>query len=104
MNEIVGGKFQPHRMCGVSVKREGKPAGERLAAKVSNDGKWVTGIAADIAGSLSFNFQLQASCMHSNPTWPSLKPGEQANAKGRIYLLPGGLDDLWERYRKDSPD
>jgi hypothetical protein len=104
MNEVIGGKFQPHRMAGIAVKREGKAGAERLAAKVSNDDEWVSGIATDIAGSLSFNFQLRVSCMHSNPVWPELRPGEQASAKGRIYLLKGGLDTLWERYKKDFPE
>jgi len=101
MNEVVGGKFKPHRMCGFRFKRDGKPGAERLAAKVSKDGQWALGIATDIAGSLSFNFQLRASCMHSNPVWPDLRPGEEATAKGRIYLIRGGLDDLWRRYEKD---
>lgn len=98
MNEIAAGKFADHRMCGIGVN---PGAAEPLAAKVSTDGHWVMGIATDIAGSLSFNFQLQASCMHSNPTWPPLKPGEQVSANGRIYLLKGSLDLLWEWYGRD---
>jgi len=88
-------------MAGVTVKGEGRPDAERLAAKLSADEQWVTGIATDIAASLSFNFQLSASCMHSNPTWPPLDPGQQVTAKGKFYLLKGGLDTLWERYQRD---
>ena len=100
MNEVVGGEFADHRMNGVKID-----AGyERLAAKVSKDGKFVTGIITDTAGSLSFNFQRGMSCMHSNPDWPAVKPGESATAKGMVYLLEGGLDDLWERYRRDYPE
>ncbi len=101
MHEIVGGQFAPHRMAGVGVRGEGKPGAERLAAKLSTDERWVTGIATDIADSLSFNFQLRASCMHSNPAWPNLKSGEEITAKGKIYLLEGGLDALWQRYHAD---
>lgn len=101
MNEVVEGKFAPHRMAGVAVDSGQASGAERLAAKLSVDGRWVTGIATDAATSLSFNFQLPASCMHSNPAWPALKPGEQATAGGKIYLLEGGLDALWERYEED---
>ncbi|MHC4401018.1 MAG: hypothetical protein ACYTG0_15185, partial [Planctomycetota bacterium] len=101
VHEIVGGEFAPHRMTGVGVRRGDEPGVDRLAAKVSADGRWVTGIATDVAESLSFNFQLHASCMHSNPEWPPLEPGEEATARGKIYLIEGDLDALWERYRAD---
>ncbi len=101
MNEIVNGEFASHRMCGVSVSRDGDQTVSRLAAKVSADGKCVLGLAVDRAGSLSFNFQKRTSCIHSNPSWPLLKPGEQATARGRVYLFEGTLDDLWQRYVKD---
>jgi hypothetical protein len=101
MNEIVDGKFAPHRMCGIGVSRGGDEPVSRLAAKVSADGEWVLGLAVDCAGSLSFNFQERTSCIHSNPAWPRLEPGEQATARGRAYLFKGTLDDLWERYTKD---
>ena len=101
MNEIVEGKFASHRMCGIAVSREGDQPVSRLAAKISADGKWVLGLAVDRAGSLSFNFQKRTSCIHSNPSWPLLKVGEQATARGRMYLLKGSLDDLWRRYVDD---
>jgi hypothetical protein len=101
MNEIVGGEFAPHRMCGISVSSGGDQPVSRLAAKVSEDGKWVLGLAVDRAGSLSFNFQKRTSCIHSNPAWPLLQPGEEATARGRAYLLKGTLDDLWQRYSED---
>ena len=101
MNEIVNGEFASHRMCGISVGRDGEHPVSRLAAKVSSDGKCVLGLAVDRAGLLSFNFQERTSCIHSNPTWPLLKPGEQATARGRAYLFQGTLDDLWQRYVRD---
>ena len=101
MNTVVAGKFAPHRMCGVSVRQGDKPGYERLAARVSEDGRYVIGIATDCASSLSFNFHNRIACMHSNPNWGLLKPGEQATAKGRVYLFEGTLDDLWKRYCTD---
>lgn len=94
MNEVVKGKFAPHRMCGVGMAQGYAP----LAARVSEDGKFVLGIATDIATSLSFNFQNRIACLHSNPYWGLLKPGAKVRAKGRIYLFEGTLDDLWQQY------
>lgn len=101
MNEVVEGTFESHRMCGVGVRQGQKAGYERLAARVSEDATSVLGIATDNAVSLSFNFQDSAACLHSNPSWGLLKPGEEATAKGKIYLLKGTLDDLWQRYRTD---
>jgi len=101
MNEVVKGEFKSHRMCGIGVRHKGKPGSERLAARVSEDGKFVLGIATDIATSLSFNFQNRIACLHSNPSWGLLKPGEATTAKGKIYLFQGTLDDLWELYCAD---
>lgn len=98
MNEVVNGEFQGHRMCGVGV---GRDLSERIAARVSEDGTYVLGIATDIAASLSFNFQDRIACLHSNPEWGLLEPGAEASARGKVYLLKGGLDDLWDRYRQD---
>ena len=98
MNEVVKGKFADHRMCGVGVSQ----GYARLAARVSDDGKFVLGIATDIATSLSFNFQNRIVCLHSNPYWGLLKPGAKVTAKGRIYLFEGTLDDLWRRYCADT--
>jgi len=101
MNEVVQGKFAPHRMAGVGVRRGQPPGAERIAARVSEDGKFVLGIATDRATSLSFNFNDRIACLHSNPEWGKLKPGEEATAKGKVYLFQGTLKDLWRRYCQD---
>ena len=104
MNSVLDGKFASHRMASVPVAKPDRPGVARLAAKTSADGRWAIGIATDTADSLSFNFQLNVSCIHSNPAWPPLEPGQQATAKGRIYLLEGTLEDLWQRYQADVGD
>lgn len=103
VNEVVEGKFKSHRMVVIGVTRKGGADGkpDRLVAKVSEDGRFVLGLVADNAGTVSFNFQKRVSCIHSNPGWGRLKPGQEATSKGRIYLFEGTLDDLWRRYRKD---
>jgi hypothetical protein len=59
------------------------------------------GLAVDRARSLSLSFQEAVSCIHSNPSWGLLKPGEKATAHGRVYLVRGALDELYERYLED---
>jgi len=82
-------------MAGIEVGDD--PLVERLSAKTSADGEWALGLAVDRAVSLSFNFQRTVSCIHSNPSWGLLKPGEEATARGRVYLVKGGLEDLYGR-------
>ncbi|MFQ5808314.1 MAG: hypothetical protein ACE5JM_01740 [Armatimonadota bacterium] len=100
MGEVLEHKFADHRMAGIGAGTGPKDV-SRLAAKVSADGKYVAGIAADIAGGLSFNFQVRTSCMHSNPRWGQLEPGQERTAKGKVYFLEGTLDDLWKLYSRD---
>jgi hypothetical protein len=106
VNSLIDGKFADHRMCGFRVSSEGDERIERLSAKTSADGAWALGLAVDRAQGLSFNFQEAVSCIHSNPSWGLLEPGEEATAHGRVYLVRGGPDDLYERYLEDfaQPD
>jgi len=102
INEVESGKFAPHRMVIVSVRNPKSSGGvERLAAKVSEDGQYVLGLATDIAETLSFNFQNDVACIHSNPDWGLMDPGQEVTAKGKVYLFKGTLEDLWQRYCKD---
>ena len=94
IHDIIEGKFADHRMTGVSQV-------SRLAAKISEDGKWVLGLAVDTAQGLSFNFQNRMSCIHSNPSWAQPQPGEETTSRGKIYLLRGSLQDLWQAYQRD---
>jgi len=100
MGEVVNHEFAEHRMCGIGVGDADGQA-EPIAAKVSQDGRFVTAIATDPAGSLSFNFQTSTNCMHSNPRWELLEPGQEQTVTGRIYFVEGTLDDAYERYRED---
>ncbi|HJN18819.1 MAG TPA: hypothetical protein QGH10_25165, partial [Armatimonadota bacterium] len=99
MREVMSAEFADHRMTGIQVGRD--PNVERLSAKTSADGEWTLGLAVDRAISLSFNFQQAVSCIHSNPSWGLLKPGEEATARGRMYLLKADLDELHRRYGED---
>lgn len=72
-----------------------------LMMRRSVDGNWMLGIVTDNAGYTVGNFASWIYCMHSNPVWERLKAGESKTIYGCIYLIRGGLDNLWERYRED---
>ena len=103
MGEVVNHEFADHRMCGIRVG-DGPEEASRLAAKLSVDGKYLHAIATDIAASLSFNFQTRTNCIHSNPGWDLLEPGQEQTATGKVYFLEGTLDELYEMYLRDFAD
>lgn len=100
MGEVVGHQFAEHRMCGIGVG-DAPDLAEPIAAKVSRDGRYVVAIATQPARSLSFNFTPTTNCLHSNPAWRPLQPGEEQTVTGRIYLMAGTLDDVYARYLRD---
>lgn len=70
-----------------------------LPAVVSTDGRHVMGIHWQRPPSMLSNWHIP--CFHADPTWPNCPPGEQVRVKGRIWLLEGGLDELWARWEAD---
>jgi hypothetical protein len=65
------------------------------------DSDLVIGIATDIADSVSSNHQFWPSCIHSNPGWKELAPGEKQTARGKVYIFHGTKDEMLDRYRRD---
>lgn len=100
MGEVVGHQFAEHRMCGIGVGEAANQA-KPIAAKFTADGRYLAAIATHPAASLSFNFTPSTNCLHSNPAWRALQPGEEQTVTGRLYLIEGTLDDLYARYRHD---
>lgn len=76
---------------------------ERVMAKVSEDGRWVLGIASDDGNGVSFNLDPGTGCIHQNPYWGKLDAGESRTSHLRVYLINGSLDDLWHRYQQGVP-
>ncbi len=104
IDSIQGGVWAPHRMWGGRVPAFASPeraAVERLIVKKSIDGRNALGIATEPAVGVSCNHQLHMSCIHSNPLWGSLDPGEEGTVRGKIYLLRGSVPDVFDRYRRD---
>lgn len=73
----------------------------RLLARQSKDGKRIVAVSTDNASATGGNFAPAAYCMHSNPKWGRLDPGETKTIHGCVYLLPGGFDELYKEYVKD---
>ena len=100
--EMQSGRFEEHRMCGYQRKRDGIVGS--VMAKVSTGGDWVLAIALDQDGGVSSNHQPWPSCIHANPAWPPIAPGDSATACGKIYFFrTGGLEALDQHYRADFP-
>ncbi len=99
IHEMEGGKFEDHRMCGYPTGKGG--VDHSLMAKVGCHDQWVLGIALSQPGGVSCNLQQWPSCIHANPVWRMLEPGEKEVALGKVYLFRGTLDSLFERYEND---
>jgi hypothetical protein len=99
VHELLQGQFASHRMC-VFGREHGVM--HNLMARLSDDHRWTVGIALNqAAGRVSCNLQLWPSCIHANPSWRELGPGERETAHGKVYILEGDLDALYDRYRHD---
>lgn len=85
-------------------KKQKKPivkpsATDGFLVRVSNDGKWVTGVAWNDFRALSAHHPYR--CMHNYIRVGPLKQGETKTLKGRLYLFEGTKEDCLQRYRKE---
>lgn len=67
----------------------------------SADGKWIMATAFQPYQEL---FQGVAVCLHSDFRIGGLRPREQKNIRGKIYLVPAHVDKLLARYARDFPE
>jgi len=64
-----------------------------LIATESGDGRrWLLTEWGDATYALTGN--PDHPCMHADPDWPDLEPGQQAEIAGRLYLHDGTLDEF----------
>ena len=86
--------------CWVKVS-QGEPAVHNLIAKVNDVEEWVLAMALDQGANPKGNRLVWPSCLHTNPRWRQLAPGESETAHGKVYFFRGDLDDVYKRYRAD---
>jgi len=72
-------------------------------ATVSCSGRHVVGTGWETVHSLGGNDSRMISCIHSNPAFGDVAPGERVTRRGRIYLMCGTAEDALARYRHDFP-
>ena len=102
--ETIEGRWADHRMCGFHLGAAGGEPGtvtERLMVKESLGLEMALGIALDRCESLSCNHKIWPSCIHANPAWGALAPGEERTVRGKVYYVTGSKDDVLARYRRD---
>jgi hypothetical protein len=104
INELIDGNFPEHRMTGGVYDPTGeKPASvaRKLMAKRCPQTGFILAIALDKCSGVSGNFNVWPSCIHVNPNWGLVQPGQEVTARGTVYFFAGELDDLAERYIRD---
>lgn len=70
-----------------------------LIAVQSRDGQWMTAHAYGEGRSVASNAHY--TCLHSNPGWPELAPGQSVKQTARFYFFKGSPEELLERWKKD---
>lgn len=64
----------------------------------SRDGKTLIALWFDPAGELFQNSDENNMCIHSDPHYGSLAPGERREVRGKLILFRGGLEDFERTY------
>jgi hypothetical protein len=67
---------------------------------VSKDGKWVAGMSAAKPAYVFCN--RKERCIHANPLYDPVPPGQTAEASSRIHIMRGGVADFASAVRRSS--
>ena len=75
-----------------------------LIVRSSEDSLYHVAQAWQDAFNVSYNFyDVELNCIHSNPRFNGLGPGETRSVRGRIYFFAGTIDELYARFLEDFP-
>ncbi|UCG52832.1 MAG: hypothetical protein JSW58_04565 [Candidatus Latescibacterota bacterium] len=75
-----------------------------LIVRSSRYGSFQIAQAWEDAFSVSYNLEdPRLNCIHSNPRFGALEPGQSRIVRGRIYFVTGTIDALFGRFLKDFP-
>ena len=73
-----------------------------LIAMLSRDRNWIAAEWFHPVHHVRANWrQPWHGCIHADPSFGTLQPGATAQAVGRIYLLPGPLNEAWALMTRD---
>ena len=75
-----------------------------LIVRSSRDGRRHVGLAWDDTLDVSYNLDEELNCIHSEPRFGELKPGESRTVKGTIYFFAGTREELYQRFADDYPN
>ncbi|MCX7015357.1 MAG: SUMF1/EgtB/PvdO family nonheme iron enzyme [Candidatus Sumerlaeota bacterium] len=70
-----------------------------IAALLSRDRQWI--IAHAFGASMNIGGNPHFSCLHADPRWPDVPPGEERAVTGKLYFLKGGPEELLARWKAD---
>ncbi len=76
-------------------------ASSSLVVRSAKDGRRHVALAWEDARHVSYNLNQQFNCIHSEPRFGALSPGETRTVSGKIYFVDGSLDDLKQRFVSD---
>jgi len=67
----------------------------------SKDSRWVAGMGWDTSETVFGNCHPSISCIHADPEFGRLQPGETALCRGVLYIMPGTALDCIARFRDE---
>jgi len=63
-----------------------------------DDGRWHIGLGWDVTASVAHNPDAEHHCVHSDPWFGTVAPGEAVTRRGVILFVEGSADDLLQRF------
>ena len=72
------------------------------ACSYAKDGDYVVGLWWQGGQQVWGNAHRATLCIHSDPTFQDIVPGESQIREGRLYLMRGTPEDALERFKRDT--
>lgn len=99
---VAGGPaLDDMNVCRLVKQRHPQVADYGAACVVSKDGRWVLGVNADRPAYVFCN--RCERCIHANPVFEPIAPGQTARAATHIRILRGGIADFERLVRPRQP-
>ncbi|MFH1743686.1 MAG: hypothetical protein ABIH23_32175 [bacterium] len=73
-----------------------------VVAIASKDGGWVAGLWFEPVHYVIGNYRPpHHGCIHSEPSFGTLRPGQFSSVTGRLYICAGTIDEIWQQMTRD---